>query len=79
MGDVVINRRNMIDTSLFDSINRDTHKLGLFYSSFDIYPLYIGARVIDNEICYPAKAPSSGCNMYRTHRRSWSCSTVATI
>ena len=53
MGDIVINRKNMIDTNLFDSINRDTHKLGLFYSSFDSYPLYSGARIIENEICYP--------------------------
>lgn len=58
MGNIVVNKKNMIDTNLFDSINRDTHKLGLFYSSFDSYPLCAGARVIDNEICYPSKVNS---------------------
>eukprot|EP00826_Nyctotherus_ovalis_P007572 TRINITY_DN11911_c0_g1_i6.p3 TRINITY_DN11911_c0_g1~~TRINITY_DN11911_c0_g1_i6.p3 ORF type:complete len:101 (-),score=38.76 TRINITY_DN11911_c0_g1_i6:795-1097(-) len=53
MCDVIVNRKNMVDMRLFDSINRDTHKLGLFYSSFDNYPLFSGARVISNEICYP--------------------------
>ncbi len=65
MGDIVINRKNMIDTNLFDSINRDTHKLGLFYSSFDSYPLYSGARIIGNEICYPVKVWSFGEKGYR--------------
>ena len=53
----------MIDTNLFDSINRDTHKLGLFYSSFDSYPLYSGARIIENEICYPVKVKYSSTNI----------------
>lgn len=52
MCDIIVNKKNMIDMRLFDSINRDTHKLGLFYSSFDNYPLFSGARVIANEICY---------------------------
>jgi len=53
MCDIIVNKKNMIDMRLFDSINRDTHKLGLFYSSFDNYPLFSSARVISNEICYP--------------------------
>lgn len=53
MCDIITNNKNMIDMRLFDSINRDTHKLGLFYSSFDNYPLFSGACVIANEICYP--------------------------
>ena len=74
MGDIVLNKRNMIDTVLFDSINRDTHKLGLFYSSFDSYPLYANAKVIENEICYPAKART-----LLSHRmRRW-CSSSLTV
>jgi HD superfamily phosphohydrolase len=76
MGEIVLNKRNMIDTVLFDSINRDTHKLGLFYSSFDSYPLYANAKVIDNEICYPAKARETA--MCRMPRWCWNCSIVAT-
>ena len=50
---IIVNNENMIDMRLFDSINRDTYKLGLFYSSFDSHPLHTEARVIADKICFP--------------------------
>ncbi|KAG1342760.1 deoxynucleoside triphosphate triphosphohydrolase SAMHD1 [Cocos nucifera] len=52
--DIVANGRNGIDVDKFDYISRDCRACGLG-CNFQYQRLLEGMRVMDNEICYPAK------------------------
>ncbi|CEO98235.1 unnamed protein product (mitochondrion) [Plasmodiophora brassicae] len=52
--DIVSNSKNSIDVDKFDYLQRDSHCMGL-KASYDANRLIHMARVIDDEICYPAK------------------------
>ncbi|WOL18455.1 deoxynucleoside triphosphate triphosphohydrolase [Canna indica] len=52
--DIVANGRNGIDVDKFDYISRDCRACGLG-CNFQFQRLFEGMRVIDDEICYPAK------------------------
>lgn len=55
MFEIVSNSRNGIDVDKFDYLNRDTQKTNMNYNAFNHDKVMRGARVIDNEICYPEK------------------------
>ena len=56
MFDIVNNKRNSIDVDKFDYIQRDTYRCGFRNYGFDNTLLMNGARVINNQICYPQSA-----------------------
>jgi len=53
--EIVSNSRNGIDVDKFDYLARDTQKMNVHYCSFNRDIVMKGARVIDNQICYPEK------------------------
>ena len=53
--DIVANKRNSIDVDKFDYMRRDSYHLGLKDTAFDYSTLMKEARVINDEICFPAK------------------------
>ncbi len=53
--DIVANKRNSIDVDKFDYIARDSHFLGLKDTYFDYRGIIKESRVINDEICFPAK------------------------
>lgn len=53
--DIVANKRNSIDVDKYDYMRRDSYHLGLKDTTFDYGALMKEARVINNEICFPAK------------------------
>lgn len=53
--EIVSNSRNGIDVDKFDYLRRDTQKLNVLYCSFNHEVIMEGARVVDNQICYPEK------------------------
>ncbi len=55
MFEIVSNSRNGIDVDKFDYLNRDTQKTNMNYNAFNHDKVMRGARVIDNQLCYPEK------------------------
>ena len=53
--EVVSNQRNGIDVDKFDYLSRDAQKINVNHNSFNHDIVMRGARVIDNQICYPEK------------------------
>eukprot|EP01016_Furgasonia_blochmanni_P004492 TRINITY_DN11740_c0_g2_i3.p1 TRINITY_DN11740_c0_g2~~TRINITY_DN11740_c0_g2_i3.p1 ORF type:complete len:541 (-),score=115.88 TRINITY_DN11740_c0_g2_i3:166-1788(-) len=53
--DIVANKRNSIDVDKYDYMTRDSHHLGLKDTYFDYAGLLKESRVIDDQICFPAK------------------------
>jgi HD superfamily phosphohydrolase len=55
ISEIVSNSRNGIDVDKFDYLNRDTQKINVGYNAFNHDRVMRGARVINNQICYPEK------------------------
>lgn len=55
MFDIINNKRNSIDVDKFDYILRDTRMMGLSLGEYDYNVLLKDARVVRDEIVYPAK------------------------
>ena len=55
MYEIVSNSRNGIDVDKFDYLRRDTHKMNVGYCSFNHDIIMKGARVVQNQICFPEK------------------------
>ena len=55
MYEIVSNSRNGIDVDKFDYLSRDTHKMNVGYCSFNPDIIMKGARVVENQICFPEK------------------------
>ena len=53
--EIISNSRNGIDVDKFDYMMRDTQKANMNFSSFNQDKVMRGARVINNQICYPEK------------------------
>ena len=53
--EIVSNSRNGIDVDKFDYLNRDTEKIGVHHCTFNHDIVMRGARVVDDQICYPEK------------------------
>ena len=53
--DIVANSKNSIDVDKMDYMTRDSYHLGLKDCNFDYRTLIREARVINDEVCYPAK------------------------
>ena len=53
--EIVSNARNGIDVDKIDYLLRDTQKINVQYCSFNHEIIIKGARVVDNQICYPEK------------------------
>ena len=64
MFDIVNNKRNSLDIDKFDYLKRDTQTLGLTGYDFDSELLLNGAKVIDNQICYPLSAVNAVKDLY---------------
>ena len=64
MFDIVNNKRNSLDIDKFDYLKRDSYTLGLTDYDFDSELLLNGAKVIDNQICYPLSAKLTVKNVY---------------
>eukprot|EP00474_Spongospora_subterranea_P008919 CRZ09377.1 hypothetical protein [Spongospora subterranea] len=63
--DVVSNSRNSVDVDKFDYLSRDCYYLGM-KSFFDSDRLIRMARVVNDEICYPAKHAFSMYQLFYT-------------
>ena len=66
--EIVANKRNSIDVDKFDYLKRDAFYAGIS-SKYDCDRLIDGARVIDNEICYPDKDGLTVKELYETRFR----------
>lgn len=55
MFEIISNSRNGIDVDKFDYLKRDSWKTNMKYNSFNHDKVMRGARVIDNQLCYPEK------------------------
>ena len=64
--DIVSNARNSLDVDKFDYISRDCYALGLS-RAFSYERLIVNSRVINNEICFNAKATMNIYEMF--HQR----------
>jgi len=53
--DIVANSKNSIDVDKYDYMTRDSFHLGLKDTNFDYRSLIKESRVINDEICFPAK------------------------
>lgn len=52
---IISNSTNGIDVDKFDYLSRDTQKTNVGYNAFNHDRVMRGARVINNQICYPEK------------------------
>ena len=53
--EIVSNSRNGIDVDKFDYLSRDCQKINVSHNSFNHDIVMKGARVIDDQVCYPEK------------------------
>jgi HD superfamily phosphohydrolase len=63
--DVVANSRNSVDVDKFDYLQRDCMNVGM-KSSYDPERLVKFSRVIDDEICFPAKEAFNLYELFHT-------------
>lgn len=66
MFEIVNNKTNSIDVDKYDYMLRDTANLNLKLNKFNYKILLKGARVIGNEICYPAKKEEEVWKLYES-------------
>ena len=66
---VLANKENGLDCDKFDYIRRDAYHLGLPANTVEIGRLIQGARIIDNNICYPEKDRFVLYEFYRARYR----------
>lgn len=59
------NKRNSIDVDKFDYLRRDAFKLKLPEYSFNSTPLLKGARIMDNQLCYPISAQENISDLFK--------------
>ena len=56
MYEIISNERNKIDVDKFDYIRRDPFMAGFKTAGYECAILINGARVMENQICYPSKS-----------------------